>query len=155
MGCLRAALRAHDGRGPETTLREAAVERFGPPDEWQARIMSHDTPIAVVAGFARVVAEAANGGDVVAGSIWDDAATSLADVARAAWRAVGGTEPAAVAITGGLVAAGPVLRERLSSRVAAASLHFRADASLAGVRSLDDVRRRAAFRPYIASSEDP
>ena len=45
---LRAALRAHDGRGPSTTLLDAARARFGAPRTWPAQL----TDAAALASFA-------------------------------------------------------------------------------------------------------
>ena len=45
---LRAALRAHDGRGPSTTLLDAASARFGAPETWPAQLAD----AAALASFA-------------------------------------------------------------------------------------------------------
>src|SRR6516164_9340077 len=45
---LRAALRAHDGRGPSTALLDAARARFGAPETWPAQL----TGAAALASFA-------------------------------------------------------------------------------------------------------
>ena len=100
---LRAALRAHDGRGPSTTLLDAARARFGAPQTWPAQL----TGAAALASFAPDVLAAE--GDAAALAIVSDAAEALAATARAA-----GDGP--VAMTGGLagVLAGvDVLREQL------------------------------------------
>ncbi len=100
---LRAALRAHDGRGPSTTLLDAARARFGAPQTWPAQL----TGAAALASFAPDVLTAE--GDAAALAIVSDAAEALAATARAA-----GDGP--VAMTGGLagVLAGvDVLREQL------------------------------------------
>jgi N-acetylmuramic acid 6-phosphate etherase len=100
---LRAALRAHDGRGPSTTLLDAARARFGVPETWPAQL----TGSAALASFAPDVLTAE--GDAAALAIVGDAAEALAATTRAA-----GDGP--VAMIGGLagVLAGvDVLRERL------------------------------------------
>jgi len=85
---LRAALRAHDGRGPSTTLLDAARARFGAPQTWPAQL----TDAAAVASFAPDVLAAE---DAAAQAIISAAAQALAATARAA-----GDGP--VAMVGGL-----------------------------------------------------
>src|SRR3954454_500523 len=86
---LRAALRAHDGRGPSTALLDAARARFGDPAGWPA--IAHD--VRALASFAPDVAAAR--GDAAALAIMSVAAEMLATTARAA-----GDGP--VAFVGGL-----------------------------------------------------
>jgi N-acetylmuramic acid 6-phosphate etherase len=86
---LRAALRAHDGRGPSTALLDAARARFGPPETWPARF----TGSAALASFTPDVLAAE--GDAAALTILSAAAEALAATARAA-----GNGP--VAMVGGL-----------------------------------------------------
>lgn len=86
---LRAALRAHDGRGPSTTLLDAARARFGDPETWPAQL----TGAAGLASFAPDVLAAH--GDAAALAIVSAAAEALAATARAA-----GDGP--VAMVGGL-----------------------------------------------------
>ncbi len=100
---LRAALRAHDGRGPSTVLVDAARARFGAPATWPAQL----TGAAALASFAPDVLAAE--GDAAALAIVNAAADALAATARAA-----GNGP--VAIVGGLAAVLGglgVLREQL------------------------------------------
>ncbi|BBX48078.1 hypothetical protein GCM10009641_08780 [Mycobacterium cookii] len=96
---LRAALRAHDGRGPSTTLLDAARARFGPPTTWPAQL----TNAAALASFAPDVLAAE--GDTAARAIVSAAAEALAATARAV-----GDGP--VAVVGGL-AGSNALREQL------------------------------------------
>lgn len=86
---LRAALRAHDGRGPSTTLLDAARARFGAPETWPARLSG----AAEVASFAPYVLAARD--DAAALAISSAAAEALAATARAV-----GDGP--VAMVGGL-----------------------------------------------------
>ena len=88
---LRAALRAHDGRGPSTTLLDAARARFGAPQTWPAQL----TGAAAFASFAPDVLAAE--GDAAALAIVSAAAEALAATARAV-----GDGP--VAMVGGLAA---------------------------------------------------
>ena len=89
---LRAALRAHDGRGPSTMLLEAARARFGAPETWPAQF----TGAATVASFAPDVLAARD--DAAAMAIVSAAAEALAATARAV-----GDGP--VAMVGGLAGA--------------------------------------------------
>lgn len=86
---LRAALRAHDRRGPSTTLLDAARARFGAPQTWPAQF----TDAAALASFAPDVLAADS--DATARAIVTAAAEALAATARAV-----GDGP--VAMVGGL-----------------------------------------------------
>lgn len=86
---LRAALRAQDGRGPATTLLDAARARFGAPQSWPTQL----TDAAAVASFAPDVLAAQH--DAAALAIISAAAEALAATTRAA-----GDGP--VAMVGGL-----------------------------------------------------
>nr|WP_245845455.1 N-acetylmuramic acid 6-phosphate etherase [Mycobacterium arosiense] len=96
---LRAALRAHDGRGPSTTLLDAARARFGAPETWPAQLSC----AAAVASFAPDVLAAED--DAAALQIVGAAAEALAATARAA-----GNGP--VTMVGGLAGV-QALRARL------------------------------------------
>ncbi len=74
---LRAALRAHDGRGPSTALLDAARARFGPPRTWPAQL----DDAAALASFAPDVLAAET--DAVARKIVHQAADAVAATARA------------------------------------------------------------------------
>jgi N-acetylmuramic acid 6-phosphate etherase len=102
---LGAALRAHDGRGPSTTLLDAARARFGAPGTWPAQL----TGAAAFASFAPDVLAAE--GDAAALAIVSAAAEALAATARAA-----GDGP--VAMVGGLAGV-EVLRQQLDLVAAA------------------------------------
>ncbi|HEU0192088.1 MAG TPA: N-acetylmuramic acid 6-phosphate etherase [Mycobacterium sp.] len=104
-GGLRAALRAHDGRGPSTTLLDAARARYGAPETWPGQF----TDVAALASFAPDVLAAE--GDAVAQAIVSAAAGALAETVGA----VGGGP---VVMVGGLAGFG-ALRERLTLAPAA------------------------------------
>ncbi|MGP4085774.1 N-acetylglucosamine kinase [Streptomyces sp. KR55] len=111
---LRAALRAHDGRGPDTALLDAAVERFGDPDRLPSAIGRDGNPARTAASFAPDVARAAAAGDATATAIVRDAATALGEAVLAAARRIGGgTLP--VTVTGGLTGLGEPLLGPLQS----------------------------------------
>ncbi len=96
---LRAALRSHDGRGPSTTLLDAARGRFGAPQTWPAQL----TDAASFASFAPDVLAAE--GDAAALAIVSAGADALTATARAV-----GDGP--VAMVGGLAGV-EALREQL------------------------------------------
>lgn len=98
---LRAALRAHDGRGPCTALLDAACARFGPPQTWPGQFAD----AAALASFAPDVLAAQD--DSVASEIVRTAAESLGATARAV-----GDGP--VALVGGLAGA-PALRAHIDA----------------------------------------
>jgi N-acetylglucosamine kinase-like BadF-type ATPase len=124
---LASALRAADGRGGSTELLARAEARFGPalpaawggagrPDEAVAATCGPGTvsavydaadPVAVVASFARDVADAARAGDGAALAIWAEAGRELARSAVAAARQAGVDGPFSFA--GGLFDAGELL----------------------------------------------
>lgn len=109
---LRAALRAHDGRGPDTALLAAAVERFGEADRLPSAISWDGNQARAVAAFAPDVARAAAAGDTTASAILRDAAGALAETVLAAARRTGGD---AVTVTGGLTGLGEPLLGPLRS----------------------------------------
>jgi len=103
---LRAALHAHDGRGPDTALLRAAVRALGDLTALPAVLDADGSPARVAASFAPEVARLATSGDTAAVAIMDGAAAALATSVRAAARRVGVD---AVALTGGLLHLGPSL----------------------------------------------
>ncbi|GHB17500.1 hypothetical protein GCM10010377_04270 [Streptomyces viridiviolaceus] len=113
---LRAALRAHDGRGPDTVLLAAAARRFGSLDALPAALAAGGNPARVAASFAPEVARAAESGDAVAGVVVRDAAAALGEtVLAAAGRITGDDLP--VAVTGGLTGLGEPLMAPLRTAV--------------------------------------
>jgi N-acetylglucosamine kinase-like BadF-type ATPase len=111
---LTAALRAADGRpGGSPALLTRAAERFVPRAAEPASraivaaVYDSDDPVAVIASFARDVAEIALAGDAVARGIWDEAGRELARSAAAARERAGIDGP--VSYAGGLFAAGELL----------------------------------------------
>ncbi|CAM5292884.1 ATPase OS=Streptomyces tendae OX=1932 GN=GUR47_23530 PE=4 SV=1 [Streptomyces tendae] len=86
---LRAALRAHDGRGPATVLLDAAGGLFGDLERLPATVGGDGNPARTAASFAPEVARAADAGDAVAAAILRDAAADLAGTALAAAGRIG------------------------------------------------------------------
>ncbi|ALO99508.1 N-acetylglucosamine kinase [Streptomyces olivaceoviridis] len=114
---LRAALRAHDGRGPDTALLAAATERFGDPDRLPLALGRDGNPARTAASFAPDVARTAAAGDPTASAIVRDAATALGEAVLAAARRIGG-DGLDVAVTGGLTGLGEPLLGPLRSTLA-------------------------------------
>ncbi|GGI94432.1 N-acetylglucosamine kinase [Streptomyces brasiliensis] len=112
---LRAALRAHDGRGPDTALLAAAVARFGDPDRLPSAVGRDGNPARTAATFAPDVARAAAEGDAAASTIVRDAATALGEAVLAAARRIGGDDSLPVTVTGGLTGLGEPLLGPLRS----------------------------------------
>jgi N-acetylglucosamine kinase-like BadF-type ATPase len=104
---LALALRCRDGRGGSSELLRRAHERFG--RDLVAAVYDAPDPVAVIASFARDVADAAHDGDADALEIWADAGRELALTAAAARDRLGIDGP--VSYAGGLFAAGELLLE--------------------------------------------
>ncbi|WP_063045089.1 N-acetylglucosamine kinase [Nocardia pseudovaccinii] len=112
---LRAALRAHDGRGPRTILTERVREHYGIElDALPKYLGEHDNPALVAAGFAPVVAAAV---DDTAAAIMAAAARALARTVLAVIERSGIRPPVPYAITGGLAKLGAPLLEPLDNQI--------------------------------------
>lgn len=113
---LRAAGRAHDGRGPETRLLGDLIEASrGRAFEDLVRWSVVAGP-AEVAGLARTVGQAAAGGDAVAAEILSTAALELTDLVRPLMARL--PFPTRVALGGGLLE-DPALRREVTGRLRA------------------------------------
>lgn len=75
---LRAALRAQEGRGPATSLLDAALRRYADVPDFPSGLYATPNVVTAVASFTREVADAARSGDAVARAIWRDAVDRLA-----------------------------------------------------------------------------
>ncbi|WP_217144527.1 N-acetylglucosamine kinase [Streptomyces sp. AC627_RSS907] len=124
---LRAALRAHDGRGPATMLLSAAVDRFGDPDRLPLTLGRDGNPARTAASFAPEVARSADAGDAVASSIVQDAAAALGETVLAAVRRIAGDATLPVTITGGLAGIGSALMTPLTEKITGSGLPLRLD----------------------------
>jgi len=119
---LDEALRAQDGRAGSAVLAGLAESHLGPLDAVPRRVAAAPSPVAAVAAFAVLVADAARRGDAVARGIWTEAAGELATSAAACARRLFPPEtPVPISWSGGLFAAedlllGPFL-ERLSELI--------------------------------------
>lgn len=111
---LRAILRNEEGWGPPTSLREALLEATGSHDAngMMHRFYTDEYPRDRVAGWAKLIDQAARAGDAVAGDILRSAAQSLATLTAAVrGQLFGPGEPVDVRYSGGVFASDP-LRER-------------------------------------------
>ncbi|MEU6649770.1 BadF/BadG/BcrA/BcrD ATPase family protein [Streptomyces sp. NPDC046900] len=118
---LQAALRAHDGRGPDTALLAATATRFGDLDKLPSAINGDGNPARTAASFAPEVARAAAAGDATASAIIRDAAAALAEAVLAAARRIGGDGELPVTVTGGLTGLGEPLMAPLRTALATAA----------------------------------
>jgi len=121
---LRAAVRAHDGRGRPTALLAAAVRRFGKLTQLPILLAADDNPARLAASFAPDVVLAAQSGDTVATELLSAAGAALARGTLAAVRAIRNPvdalteEPTPVALIGGLAAPGDGLLEHWRAALA-------------------------------------
>jgi N-acetylglucosamine kinase-like BadF-type ATPase len=109
---LRAILRNEEGWGPRTALREAMLEATGARDgnQMMHRFYTDEYPRDRVAGWAKLIDEAARAGDAVAGDILGSAAQALATITAAVRRQLFGSgEPVDVRYNGGVFGSDPLL----------------------------------------------
>lgn len=107
---LREALRAEDGRGGSTALREAASEAFGSGDDILRAVYGAANPARTVAGFAREVARVAADGEAIATGLLEAAGRSLAHTcAAAAGQVLDLGRPVALSWQGGVFRSGDLV----------------------------------------------
>lgn len=114
LSALKAAMRAADGRGPATILREAVTRRFAvtEPAELVAKLHAPGVGRREIADVAREALAAANVGDAVATALVVGAATDLAVHVRSLVERnefAAGVFP--LRCTGGLLVGSPLLRQ--------------------------------------------
>lgn len=121
------AIRAEDGRGPATSLREAVPAHFGADSMYDVAVRIQQGTITDddVAGLAPVLFGCAGRGDVVAGDLVSRQAEEVCLMAMAAMRRLGLTGlPTPVILGGGLLTArDPLLTAGIADRLAAAAPH--------------------------------
>ncbi len=119
MAALRALVRAEDGRGAPTRLRDPILEKLGVDQPGRLIRWIATASKASVAALAPVVCRAAEVGDEVAGEIVDRAVHDLvAHVLTLAERLGPWPGRPAVALTGGLIGEDGPLRARVSAGIA-------------------------------------
>ena len=113
LGAVRSAIRAADGRNSPTTLTDRLFRALGVDTPRAVFEWSKAVAKAGVAAFAPLVIEEADLGDQAAGEIVSRAVEGLLQHAEALVRTVPFTDPPAVALVGGLVEPGGLLRDRV------------------------------------------
>jgi N-acetylglucosamine kinase-like BadF-type ATPase len=112
---IKAALQYRDASGPQTSLLDACVRFYALRAIEDIQEVFYGKPFskAEVASFAREVAAEADGGDAVARSLFEQAATDLATQVRAPVRILGlaNAEQFIIALVGSVFAGSPLLRE--------------------------------------------
>jgi len=98
---LDAVMRAHDGRGPETSLTPVVRSRWPELEDAYVQLQSDPAKVSVVAWFAEAVADLA-ATDAVAARICREAAEELALSALTALRRVGTDADPLVSAIGGV-----------------------------------------------------
>lgn len=148
---LRAAARAHDGRGPATTLRESAWKQFGSPEALALQLSRDDNPARIAAAFVPAIVRAAEQADPIARELIHAAAAALAQSVLAGAAALKNVTPIAVAIVGGLTELGAALLDPLHAALARSTLPLQLRAargtSLDGARQL--ATRRGIHEPWV------
>ncbi|TAN06519.1 MAG: ATPase [Rhodanobacteraceae bacterium] len=138
---LRAAARAHDGRGPATRLCEAAWQQFDSPEALALKLSMDDNPARIAAAFVPAIVRAAEHADPVAIDLIHTAASALAQSALAGAAALKDVTPLPVAIVGGLTELGAILLDPLRAALARSALPLQV--CTARGTSLDGARRLA------------
>ena len=117
------AIRAEDGRGPQTQLREAVAKYFSVPEVRDVVIGVHlgRIPHEDLLGLAPVLFEVADRGDQVAADLVSRLADEVCAMALTAIRRLGLTGAAVPVVLGGslLTAANPALTRQINDRLAA------------------------------------
>lgn len=112
---IKAGLRAQEGRGPATSLGEAALEFFGlPAYDGLVGLVYAGFDKAAVARFSVRVEEARAAGDPVATALFDQAARELGALAASVYERFGArTAERRIALYGGLMDNNAYLRNAL------------------------------------------
>jgi glucosamine kinase len=161
---LRAALRAADGRGPATSLVQAATARFGGLADLGIRLHSAARPVNDIAHFAPDVLRVADAGDDVAARIAQTAAEELVILVRAAVAVArrGSSGPGTavpVGLGGRLLAEGRSLRRRLDAQLAGedmgAAVRTADGTSLDGALALGALPDAGRYRSMVHIWRDP
>ncbi len=119
------AVRAEDGRGPQTRLRDAVAAHFGVPSVRDVTIGLHLGKISdqALLGLAPVLLEVAGTGDEVARKLVRRQAEEIAVMALTAMRRLDLTALATPVVLGGglLTARDPLLTSEITERITAAA----------------------------------
>jgi N-acetylglucosamine kinase-like BadF-type ATPase len=128
------AIRAEDGRGPQTALREAVAAHFGAATLWDVAVGFHTGKIGggELLSLVKVLFEVARGGDEVALDLVRRLAAEVCVMATAAIRRLGLDDQPVPVVLGGavLTARDPLLTAEITRR-------FADEAPKAAVRIVD------------------
>lgn len=153
---LIAAISASDGRpAASRRLLDRLESRFGPVAAFPAALASNTAPVAVVASFAKDVADAARDGDEVAASIWHEAGGHIGAAVLAGASRAGLSGTTRWSLIGRLAQADDLLQAGIGERLRSSPALERvapAGDPLDGVARLLHVRT-AAYAPMAASVE--
>jgi uncharacterized phosphosugar-binding protein/N-acetylglucosamine kinase-like BadF-type ATPase len=133
---LNAALRADEGRGPDTSLLKAAVDFYKvPAKELADHIHQLSTPVAQVAAFAPSVVKAAQAGDAEALFILSQAANEIAVLIEVA---IERANIKTVALVGGAIPHGELLHHQVLAASQSLNVEFISDTAepLQGARKI-------------------
>lgn len=116
---LRAAVRARDGRGPQTPLADRVFAALGVAslEELVPLAYEQGLPRQQLAALSRLVQAAADAGDPLADALLDQAALELALAARSVARRLSLASRYPVVLAGGLFLGCPGLARRLTARL--------------------------------------
>jgi N-acetylglucosamine kinase-like BadF-type ATPase len=116
---LRSAVRALDGRGPDTLLRDLLFSRLGISSMAQLISLVYERPMPKeeIASFASLVDAARARGDAVAQRILEQAAGELSLAARAVAKKLELAERFSVVLAGGVFKATPTLAAEMARRL--------------------------------------
>lgn len=153
---LIAAISASDGR-PDASQRllKRLESRFGPVPAFPASLASDPAPVAVVASFAKDVADAARDGDEVARSIWREAGGHIGAAVMGAASRAGLSGVTRWSLIGRLAQADDLLQPGIAARLRHAPMLERVPPDgdpLDGVARLLHVQT-ASYAPMVASME--
>ena len=133
---LNAALRADEGRGPDTSLLKAAIDFYKvPARELADHIHQLSTPVAQVAAFAPSVVKAAQAGDAEALFIVSQAANEIAVLIEVA---IERANIKTVALVGGAIPHGELLHHQVLAASQSLNVDFISDSAepLQGARRI-------------------
>ena len=124
---LNAALRADEGRGPDTSLLKAAIDFYKvPAKELADHIHQLSTPVAQVAAFAPSVVNAAHAGDAEALFIVSQAANEIAVLIEVA---IERANIKTVALVGGAIPHGELLHNQVLAASQSLNVDFISDSA--------------------------
>jgi glucosamine kinase len=159
---LMSAMRSVDGRDlGSPAIRAAAELQYGPLSDLPELLRNSPAPIALIAAFARGVAQLARTGDAIAVDIWRSAGRRVADSLVAAAHRSEQTEPIPYYLIGGVAHSADLLQPGIDPVLAvtgrrwarAAPLGDALDGAAALANNLDWTRPSGVVGEYVASPD--